>query len=202
MDQLQNAACRIRPATAADAPALLAIYRPYVEHTAVTFEYEVPSVEEFARRIETISSFYPYLVWEEDGAILGYAYATRLKERAAYQWNVELSVYLPQNVCRTGIGTALYSALIELLLLQGVQNFYGCVTMPNAASDALHRKLGFSLANVWHHCGYKLGQWHDVAWYEMTVAITEMPHPLRSIHAVSDHRVTAVLEKYGCKNSV
>ena len=202
MNHVHNTVCRIRPATVADTESLLAIYRPYVEQTAVTFEYEVPTVDEFARRIEEISSFYPYLVWEEDGVILGYAYATRLKERAAYQWNAELSIYLSRNVCRTGIGTALYSALIELLLLQGVQNFYGCVTMPNDASDALHRKLGFSLANIWHHCGFKLGQWHDVAWYEMNVSIREMPHPLRSIHAVSSGRVTAVLEKYGCTDTI
>lgn len=187
----------IRPAVPADAAALLAIYRPYVEETAVTFEYEVPTAEEFARRILDFSGFYPYLVWEEDGQILGYAYAHRHKERAAYQWNVELSIYLAKDVCRQGIGSRLYGALIELLLLQGVQNFYGCVTMPNDASDALHKKMGFKLCSLWHHCGYKLGKWHDVAWYEMNIAVTDTPPALRSIHEVSEARVAAVLEKYG-----
>lgn len=186
----------IRPAKAADAAALLEIYAPYVKQTAVTFEYEVPSVEEFAQRIEAISSFYPYLVCEADGVILGYAYAQRHKERAAYQWNAELSIYIAQDVCQKGIGTALYGALIELLLLQGVQNFYGCVTMPNEASDALHRKMGFSPCSIWHHAGYKLGKWHDIAWYEMNISITETPHALRSIRDVSAGRVQAVLEKY------
>lgn len=188
---------KIRLATAADAAALLSIYKYYVEETAITFEYEVPTVEEFARRIEEISAFYPYLVWEEDGQILGYAYAHRHQVRAAYQWNVELSIYLANDVCGQGLGTKLYGALIELLLLQGVQNFYGCVTMPNETSDALHKKMGFKLCSVWHHCGYKLGKWHDVAWYEMNISITDTPPALRGVHDISAGRVAAVLEKYG-----
>ena len=187
---------KLRPAEAADAPALLSIYAPYVEHTAVTFEYEVPTIPAFARRIEEISSFYPYLVWEENGKILGYAYAHRHKERAAYQWNVELSIYLDQNARGRGIGTTLYSALIELLLLQGVQNFYACVTQPNAASDALHRKMGFTPCSIWHRSGYKLGKWHDVAWYEMNISISDTPPALRSIQAVSAGRIQSVLDKY------
>lgn len=188
---------KIRPAVPADAAALLAIYRPYIENTAVTFEYTVPSAEEFAHRIEETTSFYPYLIWEEDGQILGYAYAHRHRERAAFQWNAELSVYLAPSATGRGIGTALYGALIELLLLQGVQNFYGCVTMPNTASDALHRKMGFSQCSIWHHSGYKLGKWHDVAWYEMNLSVTDPPPALRSVHEISEGRVKAVLEKYG-----
>ena len=107
-------AAPIRMATLQDAEAILAIYAPYVEHTVVSFEYDVPSLPDFKRRMEGIMTFYPYLVWEEDGRILGYAYAHRHQERKAYQWNAELSVYLHPDATHRGIGTALYQAVLQL----------------------------------------------------------------------------------------
>jgi len=187
---------KIRQATPRDAAALLSVYRPYVEQTTITFEYEVPTVEEFARRIAQYSSFYPYLVWEEKGQILGYAYAHRHQERAAYQWNAELSIYLAPDARSRGIGTRLYGALIELLILQGIQNLYGCVTMPNIPSDALHRKMGFSRCCDWHHSGYKHGKWLDVAWYELNLTSDTPPAPLRSFYELSPKRVADVFFKY------
>lgn len=173
----------IRLATEKDAPALLEIYAPYVKDTAITFEYEVPAAEEFAARIREIASFYPYLVCEIDGQPAGYAYAHRHMSRAAYQWDAELSVYLKKEACGHGLGPALYTALMDLLTLQHVRNFYACITVPNERSQRMHTALGFQDAGLWPHSGYKLGQWHDVAWYEKTAGSPcAAPLPLLSIH--------------------
>ena len=184
----------IRMATLQDAEAILSIYAPYVEHTAVSFEYEVPSPAAFRLRMEGIMAFYPYLVWEVNGQILGYAYAHRHQERMAYQWNAELSVYLHPEATGRGIGTALYGALLELLKLQGVKTAYGCVTVPNAASEALHAKLGFSPAGIWHNSGYKLGIWRDVGWFEKALSpYDEHPKDPISIHDLPQETIAAVL---------
>ena len=119
----------IRFAAEADAPALLAIYAQYIE-TGITFEYQLPTREEFARRIRDFGGTYPYLVCEENGCIVGYAYAHRQAERAAYQWNAELSVYLDRSCTSRGLGRRLYGALIDILRLQGIRTVYGCVTVP------------------------------------------------------------------------
>ncbi|MCD7761007.1 MAG: N-acetyltransferase family protein [Clostridiales bacterium] len=158
----------IRLVRPSDAPALLAIYAQSI-HTPVTFEYELPTLEEFRERIGEISAHYPYLVLEEDGAVLGYAYAHRLRERAAFAWDAELSVYLDRSAQGRGLGTRLYSVLVELLRRQGVQAVYGCITSPNPASVALHEKLGFRYCGVFHRTGYKDGQWWDVLWYEKQI---------------------------------
>ena len=134
----------IRMATLQDAEKILAIYAPYVKNTAVSFEYDVPSLPDFEARMQGIMAFYPYLVWEEGGRILGYAYAHRHQERKAYQWNAELSIYLHPDATRRGLGSKLCLALLDLLRLQGVKTAYSCVTLPNAASEALHAKMGFS----------------------------------------------------------
>ncbi len=176
----------IRFATPRDAEALLSIYAPYVEHTAITFEYETPSPAAFADRIREIGAFYPYLVYEQDGRPLGYAYAHRPMSRAAYQWCAELSVYLAPDARGRGIGPALYRALMELLTLQGVRNFYACLVVPNERSSRMHLSLGFHPAGTWPHSGYKLGKWHDVAWYEKAAGnIADAPLPLLSVHSLS-----------------
>jgi len=159
----------IRLARDCDAEEILAVYAPYIKETAITFEYEVPSLEEFRRRIETISAEYPYLVCESGGKVVGYAYAHRQMQRAAYQWNAELSVYLDGAHSRRGLGKALYGALIEILRLQNVRNVYGGVTVPNAPSEALHESMGFTRLGVYHDTGYKCGAWHDVAWFERSI---------------------------------
>lgn len=160
---------QVRLARETDAEALLGVYRPYID-TPITFECEVPSAEAFAGRIREITAGYPYLVWERDGEILGYAYAHRQKERAAYQWNAELSIYLRQQATSQGVGKCLYGALIDLVRLQNVKTVYGCVTVPNAASERLHRSLGFALSGVFRSTGYKCGRWRDVAWFEKQIA--------------------------------
>jgi phosphinothricin acetyltransferase len=157
---------RIRLSTPADAEAILAIYTPYVTGTTITFEYDVPAIEEMRTRIQETHKEYPFLVHILDGRVSGYAYAHRLRERAAYQWDAELSVYVDGNCHHRGIGRALYTCLMELLKLQNVVNVYGVVTVPNAASEKLHEQFGFRLSGVLHNTGFKHGHWLDVAWYE------------------------------------
>ena len=123
---------------------MLAIYAPYVRDTAITFEYEVPTAAEFGARLHHVLPEYPWLVCRAPGQVLGYAYAHRHMERAAYGWNVECSVYVLGSARGRGVGRALYGALLELLRLQGVVNAYGCIAVPNEASEALHRTTGFS----------------------------------------------------------
>ncbi len=166
----------IRLVRPSDAPALLAIYAQSI-HTPVTFEYELPTLEEFRGRILDISAHYPYLVLEEGDAVVGYAYAHRLRERAAFGWDAELSVYLDRSAQGRGLGTKLYSVLLELLRRQGVQAVYGCITSPNPASVALHEKLGFRYCGAFHGTGYKDGQWWDVLWYEKQIGVGQTPPP-------------------------
>ena len=166
----------IRFARAEAAQALLDIYAQYI-HTPITFEYELPSAAEFARRISsTLADGYPYLVCQDGDEVLGYAYAHRLGERAAYQWNAELSIYLSSRAAGRGLGTALYLTLMDLLRLQGVKTVCGIVTRPNPASEGLHRALGFRLTGVREKAGYKNGTWHDVMWLEKPLG-TYGPQP-------------------------
>ena len=176
----------IRFAAAADAAALLGIYGQYID-TPITFECARPSEEAFRRRVAEYGAACPYLVWEEDGRILGYAYAHRLGERAAYQWSAELSIYLGRDSTGRGLGRRLYGALMELLRLQGVRTAYGVVTMPNDASAALHQKLGFGLLGTYHNTGYKNGRWRDVVWFEKHIGSFDgVPEPIRPIGQLAD----------------
>ena len=186
----------IRMAAAADTADLLAIYGQYID-TSVTFEYELPSRAEFAARMAGVLETYPYLVWEEDGHILGYAYAHRHMERAAYQWNTELSVYLDRSARRRGLGRRLYGALMELLKGQGVLTAHALVTSPNPASQALHEAMGFSLLAVHHLAGFKAGAWHDVLWYEKELA-ARGPDPVPPVPccALPPEHVAAVLAAF------
>lgn len=189
---------RIRPAREEDARALLAIYEPYVRETAVTFEEETPTPEEFLGRIRAVSADYPYLVCEADGAVIGYAYAHRQMERASYRWNAELSVYLERSARRRGLGTALYGALLELLRLQRIQNVYAGVTVPNPGSERLHESMGFRQLGVYRRTGYKCGGWHDVAWYEKGIGGHELgPAPFVPFRELAPEAVDTVLHRYG-----
>ncbi len=156
----------IRFATAKDSNSLRAIYKYYVEYTAITFEYNVPTKEDFFERVEKISGIYPYVVAEIDEKIVGYAYATRFRERKAYDWAVETSVYVDKKQQGKGVGKALYKTLLNLLEKQGFVMAYACVTSPNPASDAIHASLGFSKIGIFTNSGYKLETWHDTVWYE------------------------------------
>ena len=164
---------KIRLVSVSDAPRLLEIYAPFVTDTVITFEYEVPSLKEFEERIRSVSAEYPYLVYEENGVVGGYAYAHRMKMRAAYQWTAELSVYLAPEFQKKGVGTLLYQKLLELLKLQNICGFYALVTSPNLPSERLHEKLGFSFAGTYHRSGFKLGKWCDVSIYEMLIPVKE-----------------------------
>ena len=183
----------LRLARAEDSDALRQIYAQYIE-TPVTFEYCLPSQQEFAARVAGILEYYPYLMCEEEGRLAGYAYAHRQMEREAYQWNAELSIYLHREFVSRGLGRRLYSALMELLRLQGIHTVYGGVTLPNEPSERLHRSLGFQCAGVYRSTGYKCGSWHDVAWFEKRLWPDDgEPVPTRSLREVSDQAISAVL---------
>ena len=154
----------IRPAAIGDAPALCAIYAPYVRETTVTFEYIPPTVEEFAERIRAISQKFPYLVCLDGNKIVGYAYAYTFRQRAAYDWDVELSIYVDTAHHRSGIGRLLYARLEEELREMGMVNLYVCITSPNPHSIAFHTALGYTQLAVFPKSGYKHGKWHDVTW--------------------------------------
>lgn len=168
-----NPAIYIRSASPEDLPGMLEIYRPYVEKTTITFEYEVPSLEEFCRRYYGIMPAFPWLVCEYEGIIVGYAYAARYHQRAAYQWNAELSVYIRPDYQKKHIGTALYRCLIRLLTLQGFLYAHALVTLPNQNSIRLHRRMGFCKVCVNEKVGFKLGVWRDVA--ELCLPLAELP---------------------------
>ncbi len=185
-----------RFASVQDSAALLAVYAQYIE-TPITFECTLPAAHDFAERIRSIAAEYPYLVCEEGGRLIGYAYAHRQMERAAYQWNAELSIYLDQGHTSQGIGKKLYLALMDLLMLQGVKTVYGGVTMPNEKSERLHASLGFKRLGTYHNTGYKCGRWHDVAWFEKPLSSYEQaPKPITNIHEVSQPEKNLVLRKY------
>ena len=156
----------IRNAAAADAEVIRNIYAPYITDTCVTFETEVPAMEEFAARIESISRAYPYLVGVTDGKVVGYAYASRHRARAAYQYSADVSIYVAPGYHRRGIGRALYSKLFELLRERGIYTVYAGITLPNEESAGLHNAFGFRQVGVFRNVGYKFGRWLDVMWME------------------------------------
>jgi len=166
----------IRDAQVADAKKLLAIYTPYVEHTAVTFEYDVPSEEEFRQRIKTVQQKYPWLVAEVDGRVVGYAYASTFKARDAYQWAVETSIYVDQNMKRSGIGRQLHEALEQRLKAQGILNMNACISFIEPEDEYLtldsvrfHEHLGYQTVAHFHQCGKKFNRWYDMIWMEKII---------------------------------
>ena len=186
----------IRRAAADDAAALLDIYAPYIRETAITFEYDVPAAEEFAARIGDIARTHPYLVCERDGRPVGYAYAHNIRERAAYDWAAELSVYLAPAAQGQGAGTALYRCLIDLLAMQNLRILYGCVTLPNEKSERLHEKLGFAPVGVWHGAGWKFGRWHDVGWLEKRLGGDGAAQPVIPFPQLDGQKIQECLNRY------
>ena len=184
----------MRLATVGDAPAVLAVYAPYIRDTAITFETDVPSPAAFAARMEGIIGTYPYLVIEEDGAVAGYAYAHRIGERAAFAWNAELSVYLAPSCQGRGWGEALLRTTLDLLALQGVRTAYSLVTVPNAASVGLHEKLGFTTMGIQTRAGFKGGAWHDVAWLHKSIgSFAGAPAPVTPLGALDPAAVDSAV---------
>lgn len=168
----------IRDARRSDVPAMLAIYAPFVEHTAVSFEYDVPTEAEFARRLEEHQAAFPWLVCEENGRVMGYAYAGRAFERAAYGWNAEISCYLAPELRGRGVGRRLYARIEEILTRLGYYKLFAVVTSANAPSVAFHRALGFRDAACFRNVGYKQGGWYDVLWLEKTLCARPEPQCL------------------------
>lgn len=165
----------IRFARPADAKAIHAIYAHYARETAVTFADEAPSAAHYAAQIA--DRRYPFLVAEEDGQVAGFVYAGEFRTKAAFRWDVELTLYLAPGQTGRGLGSALMSACLTLLAAQGYVNAYSCVTLPNPASIALHRRFGFAELGVFPRTGYKLGRWHDVIWLTKPLAAPDGPPP-------------------------
>ena len=168
---------QIRVATKEDAEALLAIYAPYVEKTAITFEYEVPSIEEFRCRIQETLKKYPYLVAEKNGKIVGYAYAGAFHVRPAYDWAVETSIYVSELQKGEGIGKALYKALEEQLSRLHILNLNACIAYPETEDEHLnkdsvrfHTHLGYRMVGEFYQCGYKFDRWYNMVWMEKHLA--------------------------------
>jgi phosphinothricin acetyltransferase len=164
----------IREATAADAEAVAAIYAPLVADTVISFEEEAPSPAEMADRI---AASHVWLVAEEDGEVVGYAYATRFHPRAAYRWSAEASIYLAPEARGRGIGKELIAELIERLRQMGFVNVFGGTTVPNPASEGLFESFGFKKIAHQEHAGFKLGAWHDVSWRQLTLREPTVPPP-------------------------
>ena len=168
----------IRIAVEADVPEILAIYAPYVINTTYSFEYEVPSPEAFLARFREITARFPWLVWEEDGKILGYAYGSPPFERAGYAWIAEVSIYLLPEAQGKGLGRRLYAALEKLLALQGYHLIYSIITGENTGSIAFHEKAGYRFLADFPACGYKHGKNLNVIWMEKRLKSVEIPSNL------------------------
>ena len=179
----------IRLVADSDVAAIAALYRPIVEATAISFETEPPTPEGMRRRIgETLPS-YPWLVYDVAGQVTGYAYATRHRVRAAYQWSVDTSIYVHPEFRRHGIGRGLYASLFGILAAQGYFNAYAGIALPNPASVALHESVGFKPLGVYRNVGYKLGAWHDVGWWQLVLKQSELsPHRPLDLRAIQARR--------------
>ena len=188
----------IRFATEADIPEILDIYAPYVLNTAYSFEYTVPTPEEFTERFRSYTAQFPWLVWEEEGAVLGYAYASRPWGRAAYSWNAEISIYLAPRIHGKGIGRKLCTVLEELLRLQGYRIIYSVITSDNQGSIDFHKKIGYTFVAEFPGCGHKFGRQLGTVWLEKRLDFVEYPQnfpvPCRAV-VESDENLRDILDK-------
>jgi phosphinothricin acetyltransferase len=176
----------IRLARGDDAPAIAAIYTPYVSETPISFETVPPTADEMAGRLAKTLARFPWLVAETEDGVVGYAYASQHRERAAYQWAADVSVYLHKERQRRGIGRALYTALFAILRAQGYVNTYAGIALPNPASVALHEAMGMMPVGVYRHVGYKAGAWRDVGWWQgMLREPPSDPSPPRALRDVA-----------------
>lgn len=165
----------IRLAVHADLPQILEIYRPYVENTPYSFEYRLPTLAEFTRRFDAVTAQFPWIVWEEAGAVLGYAYGSAPFERAAFSWCAELSIYLSPAVQGKGVGQTMYRVLEHILTMQGYTRVYALIEGSNCPSLAFHEAMGYRQFADFSDCGYKLGGWRHIIWMEKLLNPVEMP---------------------------
>lgn len=191
----------IRPAALQDVEQMLKIYAPYVEKTAITFEYDVPHVDEFAGRMKCVLEKYPWLAAEREEKILGYAYAGIFKERAAYDWAVETSIYVSVEYRRKGVGRKLYQALEKILSAQNILNLNACIAYADLEdvhltndSARFHEKMGYQLAGRFHRCGYKFERWYDMIWMEKLIGRhSEHPKCVRPFSQISERELEYLL---------
>ncbi len=185
----------IRFASPHDSPSILEIYKHYVENTAYSFELDVPTESEFFDRIALILSEYPYLVYEIDGVIVGYAYASRFAPRAAYRYSVEVSVYLRHDYQGKGVAAKLYNCIFQILTAQGFHSVFAGVTASNERSIAFHKKQGFTVVGTFHKAGYKFNRWHDVMWLEKALqTYSDSPRPVKLVNALPKQFLTDLLQ--------
>jgi len=177
-----------------DAEVTLAIYAPYIQNTTVSFEYEVPTLEDWHTRIKEYGAEYPWLVCEYENRIIGYAYGSKHRARTAYSWCSEVSIYMLEEFHGLGVAKMLYETLFGIMRLQGYINAYAGIALPNSKSENFHRKSGFSEIGIYKKIGYKFGAWHDVLWLQLHLA----PHPgdavfPKKIQAVKDEEQLAII---------
>jgi phosphinothricin acetyltransferase len=184
----------IRIATEADAAACHAIYAPIVASSAITFETDLPGEDVMRERIRARLATHPWLVWDDHGDVLAYAYAGRFRERAAYDWIAETSIYVHENARRRGIARRLYGALLDAMRLQGINQAVGVITLPGESSVAMHGAMGFTPAGIWPKAGYKLGQWWDVGVWGLFLSEPETPpRPIVPFAGLADSTELAAL---------
>lgn len=189
----------IRFAAHSDLEAMLAVYAPYVLETAYSFEYTPPTLSEFTRRFEQNTAQFPWLVWEESGSVLGYAYCSAHHSRDAYRWCAEISIYLSPAIHGRGIGKRLYAALEEILRLQGYHTVYAVVTGANTDSLAFHEALGYRQFAHFPDCGFKFGKWYGIIWLEKRLKFGELPinfpKPVSSV-VKNDENLVSILGNF------
>ena len=196
MERSRKTTYIIRDAEPGDLPAMRDIYAWYVENTAISFEYETPSEEEFAGRMMAVQQRYPWLIAADGDHILGYAYACAFHPRAAYGWCAELAIYLDRQAKGCGIGRTLYEALEDRLKGMGVLNLYACIGVPDQDdeyltdnSEQFHRHMGFETIGTFHHCGYKFGRWYNMIWMEKIIGEhLAVQSPVKAIAAYKGDR--------------
>ena len=193
---------RIRSITLGDAQTVSDIYAPFVTNAATSFEAVPPDAVEIQKRIREVSAKYPWLVFEGDGSVLGFAYASQHRTRHAYQWSVDVSVYIHEHARNQGVGRALYTALFALLRRQGYFNAYAGITLPNPGSVRLHESMGFTSVGVYSRVGFKFGRWHDVLWLQLRLSedTTAPKEPSSSEGLFQNSEVISLLD--ACAGSV
>lgn len=176
---------------------ILEIYTPYIAGSTVTFESEKPTIAQFEQRLKGYKQYFPWLVAEEGGSVAGYAYASRYRDRAAYQWVAEVSIYLHQDFKGKGIARTLYRALFDILKLQGIKKLYAVITIPNKESVGFHEKMGFKWFATFKNVGYKQGKWCDVGWWELPLkeSVDAPANPIW-FPDLDNNKIDAILQQY------